>query len=91
MSQLKLVHQHEVDMRSNLTGNEGEFNRSMQHRVEVYLQDFERLNSFANVDLKKTQPCLGLIEESQKGGSSLKNYGLNQLKKCCVDRLSRHR
>ena len=72
MSQLKLVHQHEVDMRSNLTGNEGEFNRSMQHRVEVYLQDFERLNSFANVDLKKSQPCLGLIEDSQKSGSSLK-------------------
>ena len=53
----------------------------MQHQVEAYLQDFERLNSFANVDLKKTQPCLGLIEDSQKSGSSLKNYGLNQLKK----------
>jgi len=36
------------------------------------LQDFERLNSFANVDLKKTQPCLGQIEDRQKSRSSLK-------------------
>jgi hypothetical protein len=38
----------------------------MQHQAEVYLQDFEGLNSFANVDLKKTQPCLGLIEYNQR-------------------------
>jgi len=50
----------------------GGFSRSMQHQAEVYLQDFERPNSFANVDLKKTQPCLGQIEDSQKSGSSLK-------------------
>ena len=29
----------------------------MQHQVELYLQDFERLNPFANINLKKTQPC----------------------------------
>ena len=44
----------------------------MQHKVEVYLQEFERLDSFANADLKKTEPCLGLIEDSQKSGSSSK-------------------
>jgi hypothetical protein len=44
----------------------------MQHQVELYLQGFERLNPVANVDLKKTLPCLGLIEDSQKSGSSLK-------------------
>ena len=44
----------------------------MQHQVEAYLPDFERLNSFENVDLKKTQPRLGLIEDSQKNGFSLK-------------------
>ena len=63
-SMLRLVRQ--------VTGFAGEFNRSMQHQAEVYLQDFERLNSPANVDLKKTQPCLGQIEDSQKSGSSLK-------------------
>jgi hypothetical protein len=36
--------------------NVGGFNRSMQHLVEVYLQDFERLNSLANVDSKKRSP-----------------------------------
>ena len=62
MSQLKLVHRYEVDMRSDLTGNPGEFNGSTQHQFEIYLQDFEGLDSFAATDSKETKPCLGLIE-----------------------------
>jgi len=49
-------------MRSNLTGNPGGFNGSTQHQFEIYLQDFEGLNSLATVDSKETKPCLGLIE-----------------------------
>jgi hypothetical protein len=37
------------------------------------LQMFQRLNSFENADLKKTLPCLGLIEYSPKDQVSLKN------------------
>jgi hypothetical protein len=34
----------------------------MQHQLEIYLQDFEGLNSLAMVDSKATKPCLDLIE-----------------------------
>ena len=37
---------------------------STQHQLEIYLQDFEGLNSFATFDSKETKPCLGLIEYS---------------------------
>jgi len=40
----------------------GGFNGSTQHQFEIYLQDFEGLNSLATVDSKETKPCLGLIE-----------------------------
>src|SRR5215469_13745637 len=32
--------------------------------LEIYLHDFEGLNSLATVDSKETKPCLGLIEYS---------------------------
>jgi hypothetical protein len=38
-----------------------------------YLQVFQWLNSFARVDLRKTLPCLGLIEYSPKDQLLLKN------------------
>ena len=72
---------------SNLMGG---FNGSTQHYLEIYLQDFEGLNSFVMADSKETKPCLGLIEYSPGQRFFVKEYGLNQLKKCCVDRLSRH-
>ena len=72
---------------SNLMGG---FNGSTQHYLEIYLQDFEGLNSFVMADSKETKPCLGLIEYSPGQRFFVKNYGLNQLKRCCVDRLSRH-
>jgi hypothetical protein len=53
----------------------------MQHQFEIYLHDFEGLDSLATVDSKETKPCLGLMSTAQGSGSSLKNYGLNQLKK----------
>ena len=56
MSQLKLVHRYEVDMRSDLTGNPGEFNGSTQHQFEIYLQDFEGLNSLPTLIQKKQSP-----------------------------------
>src|SRR5215469_12686523 len=59
----------------------GGFNGSTQHQFEIYLQDFEGLNSLATVDSKETKPCLGLIEYRPGAAVSLKNYGLNQLKK----------
>jgi hypothetical protein len=37
------------------------------------LQVFQWLNSFESADLKKTLPCLGLIEYSPKDQVSLKN------------------
>src|SRR5262252_6288836 len=72
---------------SNLMGG---FNGSTQHYLEIYLQDFEGLNSFVMADSKETKPCLGLIEYSPGQRFFVKEYGLNQLKKCCVDRLSQH-
>ena len=53
----------------------------MQHQFQIYLHDFEGLDSLATVDSKETKPCLGLMSTAQGSGSSLKNYGLNQLKK----------
>jgi hypothetical protein len=52
------------------------------------LRRFDFMEAIAEA---KTQPCLGLIEDSSKSGSSLKYYELNRLEKCCVDRLSRQR
>ena len=40
----------------------GGFNGSTQQQFEIYLHDFEGLNSLATVDSKETKPCLGLIE-----------------------------
>ena len=45
----------------------------MQHQFEIYLQDFEGLNSLATVDSKETN------RPGQR--FFVKDYGLNQLKK----------
>ena len=45
--------------------------------VEIYLQDFEGLDSLATVDSKETEPCLGLIEYSPGQRFLVKEYGLN--------------
>ena len=60
----------------------GGFNGSTQHQFEIYLQDFEGLNSLATVDSKETKPCLGLIEYRPGQRFFVKElWGLNQLKK----------
>jgi hypothetical protein len=55
-----------------MSGNAGGLNGSTQHQLEVYVCEFQRLNSFANVDSKKRLSCLGLIEYSLGDGFFLK-------------------
>ena len=53
---------------------------------------FERLNSFESTNSKKTLPCLGLIEYSQKGSGLFEKHNLiNRIEERCIDRLNRQR
>jgi hypothetical protein len=45
------------------------------------LQVFQRLNSFESADSRKTLPCLGLIEYSQKDQVSLKTQSDQQIRR----------
>ena len=55
-----------------VSGKRGGLNGSTQHQLEVYVCEFQRLNSFANVDSKKRLSCLSLIEYSLGDGFFLK-------------------
>jgi hypothetical protein len=48
-----------------ISGNPGDLNGSTQHLLEVYLQESQKLKSFASVDSNGTLPWLVLIEYSQ--------------------------
>ncbi len=50
-----------------LSDQTGGLNGSMQHLVEVYLQESTKLISFASVDSNGTLPCLGSDESCRKG------------------------
>jgi hypothetical protein len=77
----------------SVSGYPGGLNGSTQHHLEVRLQRFEQLKSFASVDSNGTLPCLVLIEYSRADRFSRGRESMSDqlIRWCCIDRLSLQR
>jgi hypothetical protein len=67
----------------------GGLNGSTQHHLEVRLQESQQLESFASADSSGTPSWLGVTDYSRTFRFSYREaLSDQQLKECCIDRLS---